>query len=309
MKLILHIGFPKTGTSSIQTFLSENTERLKQSKILYLMTPGRVEYRDLALVCMSFKRTDAYTRHVLSQSDLSREALVADLRESIIQELKDIDVNAYDTVVISSEHLSSRLRTSEEVERLKEIVAPFFSEVEVFAYIREQVNRIPSQYSTYIKSGGVLSFDKFITKSLKSPGMKYDKSLGNWLVAFDKSTVNVRVFDKREFVGGGLISDFIDFVGLISISDFYYPSAEVNPAISVKAGFFMLLFNRYLPDVIKANPAKRESVVNFLCRFKGAKYSLSEADKLSIERHFLDSNNETKRLFFSDRTELFLDKN
>lgn len=309
MKLILHIGFPKTGTSSIQTFLFENTELLKKNRILYLATDERVEYRNLAVIAMNEKRSDAYTRHLLSQTQFSREDLVADLTKQITLDFKSINKEDYDAVIISSEHLSSRLKRLEEVERLKSILEPYFDDVNVVAYIREQAERIPSQYSTHIKSGGTLKFDKFVHRCHESVGMFYDKTLKNWVKVFGKDRTLVRIFDKREFIGGDLFQDFIQANGFSFVQGFHYPSSQVNQSISKFACKLMLIFNKYFPDSIKLNPSKRQTVVDFLCRHNGLENKLNSEEKEFVRKVFSESNNSIKCAFFPERSELFMDKN
>lgn len=47
--LILHVGMGKTGTSSVQFFLRDNRERLREMGVLFPASPGNARHTRLGL--------------------------------------------------------------------------------------------------------------------------------------------------------------------------------------------------------------------------------------------------------------------
>jgi hypothetical protein len=191
--LVLHIGRHKCGSSSIQSFMSGNAERLRELGVLY---PGIGRNRD--------------AHHQLAQQlrngDFGSIDQIAALKAD----------HADDCVVVSSEGLW-QLRESE-VAELRARTAR--QNVMIVLYIRDLAGWIPSRYNEYTRRGiNLLNFDEFYERHNLSNGLRIVSSAELWARSFGWENIRVRSLDKRSLTGGTLVDDFLSLFGL-SLVDF-----------------------------------------------------------------------------------------
>jgi len=114
----LHIGTEKTGTTTIQNFLSKNRPGLEQQGILYPQSPGNQNHTALAVYALSEGKQNGLSL----SSGISNAEQVPPFRERLSLAL-DEEIAASDAsiIIFSNEHLSSRLWTDIEIERVKKL--------------------------------------------------------------------------------------------------------------------------------------------------------------------------------------------
>lgn len=221
MNLIVHIGAEKTGTTAIQEMLFDNREVLKSNGFMLLECVGENDHRKIPSYCMADDKYDDYFRKIGIQSLEQKIRFRNELLDNFHNELSCINDEIH-TVIISSEHLSSRLNTQAEVLRFYDLIAPYFTNVRVLCYLREQVETAVSLYSTGLKSGITDEFEKALNSC--RPGniyYNYYEMLKLWSSVFGKSSIEVKIYNKKSFVDGDLISDFLHMVSpeLVGIVD------------------------------------------------------------------------------------------
>ena len=71
MKLILHIGTAKTGTTTLQHWFASNRESLQAQGIYYPKSLGKVNHRALSIFAMNPERPDDsfYRNKIFSVAD------------------------------------------------------------------------------------------------------------------------------------------------------------------------------------------------------------------------------------------------
>ena len=149
MKAWLHIGTPKTGTTTLQKFLDTNHAALLAQRVLCANTTG-----ELALAC-----TENYDSEGLSRVYGIRKNIEwIQFKQTVIRELKE-KVKSHrtiaDYIVFSSEYFHLSLTKPSELEALKNLLHNVgITEISVVVYLREQSEFVASFYSTVIKSGG-----------------------------------------------------------------------------------------------------------------------------------------------------------
>jgi len=141
VKVILHIGGEKTGTTTIQSGLLENAELLESNQILYPRFPEWLEGPTHAYVAAAF--LPAHERSFVSRP------LECPSPEQVREKLTRCR-ERFNTVIISDEHLSSRLQI-DEITKLSETLSPF--SVEIIYYARRQDELLLSWFSTAILNG------------------------------------------------------------------------------------------------------------------------------------------------------------
>ena len=116
MRCILHIGTPKTGTTSLQRVLSSNRDTLAAEGVCYSRAAGKFNSRSLAAAISPNRNEDYLSRQKLLDTDAFqrwREALLDDINNEIADARRSRDV-----YLLSSEHFTSTLDQVSDVTRL-----------------------------------------------------------------------------------------------------------------------------------------------------------------------------------------------
>jgi hypothetical protein len=208
LKAIVHIGTEKTGTSSIQMFLYKNRKKLIKSGYHFLQSAGKTSHWALPAY---FSEDDRFNELYRDEGIRSRQQIdqfKQNFFEQFEKELRSLKKNIH-TVIISSEHFHSRIRTKDEMKDVHQFLSGHFDDVKIICYLREQAATCASWYSTSMKSGGTLSFDEFFKRC--KPGnyyFNYDEMLCNWERHFGIESLNVALFSRDRFLNGDLLDDF-----------------------------------------------------------------------------------------------------
>jgi hypothetical protein len=213
-RVILHIGTAKTGTTSLQKFLSAHEAELGEAGVLYPRA-GRPEWR--------FEEF-AFAHHVLALAIRGRET-PADARhwDDVREELARSDK---ETAVISSENFGGF-----EPEHVRQAAAHLEGHtVKVVVYLRSPLSFLVSAYKQRVKVGQYGgSFGGFVREYVR---FGYGDLLARWADVFGAENVLARVYDKVK-KSPGVEEDFLDVLG-VSPSKFpaYFaekPRANVSP--------------------------------------------------------------------------------
>lgn len=214
-QIVVHIGTEKTGTTTLQSALNSADSRLRANGIAYLPTPGRADSRALAAACLTKPGYDEYLRKesIDTAEKLSafRDRVFADVRTRIA-ELPD---NCH-SVVISSEHFHSRLRTRESVQYLQTCLAPATERIRIVCYLRRQVDVATSFYSTLLKTGGTETLEQAVRRVCRPNNhyYNYQAMLELWADVFGPDALEVRRFGPEHLQGGSIVSDFLYHLAL-----------------------------------------------------------------------------------------------
>lgn len=176
--LYLHLGFNKTGTSSVQSFLRTNAEALAQRGVLY-PTAG-LEHR--------------LGHHHIADALLAKKALpeFADIRAAAER----------GTVVISSERLSQC-----EPAEVRAALGP----AQILCYRRDFMADPLSRYAQHTKHGSTCgSFDEEFAR--KAVVFLPARALAPWIAEF--GSVRLRSLSPCCLTGGDLAEDFCSAIGL-----------------------------------------------------------------------------------------------
>jgi hypothetical protein len=308
MKVILHIGTEKTGTSSIQEFLLQNKKELARQGFFYLHMRGRNEYRAFPAYCMNEGRVDDYFRHNGIVDKKERERFDRDFFTSYKQGIELIPEGIH-TVIVSSEHFASRLKKIEEVSRAKKLIEQDFSSAQVVCYLRNQVAKVCSGYSTRIKTGGIDSFNEYFNLYINNSWDEYDKRLSPWSEVFGFENINVRLFDQSAFIGGTLLDDFCNTLSETLFEHLELPVERHNESLSRLGCEVMRRVNYLFPECIRGNSAienHRVNIIRMIARFvKGDRVRLNAEQIQQISQRYGLANERTCDKYFPDRSHLF----
>lgn len=301
-RCVLHIGTEKTGTSTIQRFLSLNRGAFLQDGVVYPAATGRNGGSQWGFVACANDRTwetDVGAALGIATAE-AQEGYRAALRRELQREFAA--AARADTLLISSEHFHSRLGSPEAIARLRDYLAPWVAEFVVVLYLRRQDRVAVSHYSTKIKSGNAAPvLFPGAPKGVQPYYFDYERIYQNWCAVFGAAALRVRLFEPATFAGGDLLSDFCAAAELQAAGKQRPPPQ--NEALDSAAAAFLLEVNRQLPNLVdgKRN-AERDALARLvasLCR--GRIYPASRAAAQDFYQRFAASNQRLKELIFPDR--------
>lgn len=191
----LHIGTPKTGTTSIQNICHQNRKQLEQAGVTYI--ESGLEYTGHHILAASlfreFSKTNKHGR--IEFTDEMKRKILSDVR-------KEISTCATNSVLISSEVFWKM----PDFKKLRDAFEGF--KVIIILYLRRQDKVLVSHYSEVVKEGSW----KFPFKGYKGrfkDNYRYLGKLEKLESLFGLENLRVRVFEKERFINEDLWDDFI----------------------------------------------------------------------------------------------------
>lgn len=228
--LYLHIGTPKTGTSAIQAFCSNNQAVLNSKGYCYPIMPytypGIGRNRNAAfLQCGIYKDK---VRQIAEEKKRIAEGI------AIVREYFE----TYDNVILSDEGLwiASYEKRKTLWTDLKEYSEKYHFTVKVVVYLRRQDMFMDSRWRQRIKGNGCrrtridISWTDYINNLPEAVQLDYYAALEKISSVFGRENVIVRRFDRKYFTDGMVQADFLNVVGL-EMTDEYAVKPSVNESM------------------------------------------------------------------------------
>ncbi len=258
MEVYIHIGTEKTGTTSLQNFFQINRQRLYEEGVCYPEGPGKEKHFSLSIFCRENSERDDLNIRTGLDTEEKITLFKKEFPERLEKEVSEGNRNCQ-KLILSSEHLSSRLYRKEELQRLKELVKPYSDKPKIIVYLRRQDDYLISSYSTYVKSGGREPFR--IPGENKSSRQRYDyyHILKAWKEVFGKENMMVGVYDEAELVRGDIIEDFLFKTGIQIRQDYRMPERR-NGSLDPVTLEYLRMFNKDVPHIAgnRINPFRAD---------------------------------------------------
>ena len=210
-ELILHIGYPKTGTSAIQDFCYKNRETLLKSyRIYYPNTYGSPEIYLSAHFIHSFVLMGEYPQEFPHELKLTEDYVLLNLE-------KEIKESNPQKVLISSEYFIYLPYKPFKLHKLIEIIKP--KSIKVICYIRRQDKIIESTYMQAIKAISLANIYKSYLQSIERDFNyhRYLRNLDNTLKkVIDRKSITIiyGLYLKDINEDWNVIDDFCDLFGI-----------------------------------------------------------------------------------------------
>lgn len=207
MDLVLHIGTEKTGTTLIQKTLYRNRAALHLHGVALSSVLGAPNNRLLPARVQT--RLDDFHQRLGVTTLAERDRYFASFDDQFGAELAKLRDAGTKRLIISSEHLSSRLSNRLDLQRLHEVLRGQFSNITVLCYVREQTALNRSLYSTAVLNGYDVSAQEFARQiQVGNVYYNFERMLDLWAEEFGQDAVQLAIYDRRAFAGGDLLSDF-----------------------------------------------------------------------------------------------------
>ena len=231
-RLVLHAGVPKTGTTSIQRFLDENSSALAEQGIFYSPTPDRPGRRDHNFLAMA---TWQHVQRIYADrygTDIGR--LQADSAAAWDRMLADFRASDQHTLLVSGEFFA-RAPMKPMIEFAEATLSEF--DITVLFYLRQPSTHYVSWLQQHIKgSNTLLPFGRRRSR--------WAKKLRLWGRVGD---VAVREFNRATMVNGDVVDDFASLIGA-DVSSMARPS-DANESISAEGMDLLVRHRRFtFPD-------------------------------------------------------------
>ncbi|UQB43260.1 hypothetical protein JX580_05130 [Thiomicrospira microaerophila] len=278
-QILVHIGDAKTGTSSIQNYLTFNRQVLLENDILYantgLLAANGIANHKLAF-CLNLARKEYHDQ---------KQTLYTELYQEISQ-------TKCHTIIISSEGFSS-LRTLKDITSLKELLLDY--NVKIFAYLRRPDLWVESWYSQIVKNHPFITktFEEYF-KNHQEPSIK---TILNYSEVFGCENMIVRPFEIDKLHNKNLIDDFFNSIGFDKIG---MCVDDINKSPNI----YITELLRTLNEQIKINDKKRIALNEYLINnikldSDEAKYYFSRKERALFLEKFTKEIFEINKLFSS----------
>lgn len=243
MKLVLHIGPPKTGTTAIQGALIQNRKALLEAGALYFFE-------------------DTEPAWALPMQFLTKQTMHPALRQHFwsLPEARNWSQRAWTqldnqiarhnphTVILSSEHFVDQYM---DFAALHERLAQVSTDIHVVAYLRDPASHYCSMVDQLIRGGQRLSV-------LPTPWTyRYPQvaRIRRYLKRYGRERMHVQSFDRRHLEGGDIVTDFsrllTDRLGLDLPALTY--EGGLNTALSGAAAALLAVMNETFVRIRKDN--------------------------------------------------------
>ena len=294
-RCVLHIGTEKTGTTAIQHYLRHHRESLLEQGVCFPLaanTEHLSQWEFAAIVHHGGPWKQDMGRELGITDRASQDQFRAELHKKLEQEFSEID--QADTLVISSEHLQSRLYLQKELLDLKAFLDPFAEQFEVLVYFRRQDELALSLLSTRLKSSAHVPLGDILHTLNESPRYyAYDEIYQRWATAFGEDAMHARLYEPPKWPNANLIKDFCSAA---KIPDFGTETSKHNLSLNKQGFQFINALNHLYPNASgdRSNEQRAELVRRIGQLFAGKYYPLSRDQAISFYRQF-DAVNERLR--------------
>lgn len=245
----LHIGFHKTGSSSIQVSLKGNHEKLKANGVLYPIFRFEneiIENHSIPFYSIFSKHRNTYRENIRRGLN-SNELVNIQNQKYINQLLEQVAETNCQTIVVSGEDLS--MLSVDEVRGVKD----FFNEklpeysFKVFAFVRSPVDFWASDCQENIKAG--LSLEQSLLQIKPHIGKRFQRALANYENVFGLENIKVCKFEDARSSENGLFDFFIKKIGLDFIGEL--DEFVENTGFSYEACCIASKINAHMPERLR----------------------------------------------------------
>ncbi len=151
MKLFLHIGTEKTGSTSFQRWGRINRQALAAHGVCYSQSLGPENHRKLYLWALPPDQEDDGYAHSGLNAPAARQVFRRTLPGQFAKEVAQARDKGAHSFVISNEHCHSRLTDEAALLRMRDFLAEHFDDIEILCSLRPQIDVAVSLASTWAR--------------------------------------------------------------------------------------------------------------------------------------------------------------
>ncbi len=303
LKLYLHIGMPKTGTTYIQNFLRANNNVLKEKGYVYPDFGVRFD-------AVGANRNAHFLVSVIR--DENKKRLVGtehEIEDECFEKLYGL-FEEYPNVIISEESIwnsAERKRDKNFWKNLKERLESHGISLKIIVYLRRQDLYIQSFWAQQIKES---RFSDTLQEYIKSSAFKrakldYKQRLDEISEVVGKENMLVRVYEKEQYAPPQktIVSDFLKTVGLQYTDEYTELERLPNRSLSGvyletmrelnKVGIFDV-HNKYVQALMKTVAENNDDIKSI-----SSNEFMTSEEAVEFLAKYKDTNNAVAREYLS----------
>ena len=275
----VHIGMPKTGTTSIQNTLSRND--LGRLHFLQLSNDNHSPYFVNLFENAPWKHQSNVTRGRGPEEVIKRKKAI---RRRLSKSMDEIAASGTaDGIIFSGERLGTAGRCNAvAMGRFRDYFREWCQDFQIYGYVRPLASLMPSDFQQRLQTIGPAPFDlDWIYPHYTERFQKHD-------IVFGRPYVSLRRFVRDDLKDGDVVADIVSQLGIDLVADKYVRS---NETLSLEA--IALLFAARKGGLFQGSDLETSLSLNatstLLKKFKGGKFHFDAAlmDDL-MERNFVD---------------------
>jgi hypothetical protein len=306
MRLLLHIGMPKTGSTSIQRALLANRDRLSE---LGFWLPESMGYPKSRKFYEAFETVPNQYPDFAGVQEVSHLESAAQTKRDLLREVDEAG-GKHHSLIVSAEEMSWRYRP-EHVKTLARECGLLFDSVEVVVFLRDQLTAIPSRYWLDLKLT-LLSknFERWVEEDvLPSRQFDYGQLVRRWETNFPRANLRIIPFETgshfdavHAFFSEVLGQDVSSFDRALAVRENASGSAVDCEILRITNGILRHEPRFFgLPFFKKPRRLKRDinSTMPIFSRFRGISLGGVLAQRVVTE--FYDSNRLLSDQYFAGR--------
>lgn len=303
--LYIHIGTPKTGTTSIQNFCGLNREKLREQGVLYPIMNYHYERK-------SVNRNGYFLTGTIKENGTRNKEKEKEVFDSELQYIVDC-FKENDTILLSDESIwwATSTRRKGLWKDLKKHSEQHNYQIKVIVYLRRQDQFMMSRYNQRLKTDFVASTQNFDEYFADMNGrfkcvMDYRDRIDNIAKSISKENVIVKRFDRNYFYNGDLNQDFLNILGVKVDDSFQQLKETANTGISVQSGEIKRVLNRLKPITMAENNKLLEILNECENVLPESNTSLMSTDEVkNFMEQFVDSNESIVDEYIGDGKPMF----
>jgi hypothetical protein len=263
--LYLHIGMPKTGSTSIQNFLNQNKSGLDKYNMYFYSDDKYGNFTSLPFAFSDHHSMD----FIKFNNQLFNEEDVQKFKDKTLNNFKlQIHKNQNKNFIVSSEHIFTIGDDENAIRKMANFLKNQFDNVVVIIFLRNQLDYVLSSISTQIKTNYLTSRDIGITRELSklsypenSKDLYYDKHLLIFEKFFGNRNLRIKKFNKNHN-SKILNSIFLNILEINSYDSFKFNNSS-NKSLNLKTLKSMTRFNYLLKDKFPDQRTKFLNIDNY----------------------------------------------
>lgn len=297
-RIIIHAGFHKTGTSSIQATLGRNRQKLIKSNIHY---PG-------------FSKTKPINNHSIPLYSLFTEKPAQwgfniknkitskdDIENTHNSYIEGLAYNLLDfkggTVVFSGENIA--MLKEDELQNFKSFILNTVdqsAQVEVYFYVRDYLNYTVSASQQRIKGGATLK-----EVYSKPPICLYRNVITKFHSVFGSKNIFINSFEEAIKHEYGIVGHFLCLLDN-HMDCSTYDIVRKNDSFSAEAIMLLSSLNESIPLIIngKLNENRNPQIINEFGKIQGNKFDLPSKIKKEVIELVKEDNDWMKESYSID---------
>lgn len=313
VEIVLHIGISKTGSTSIQRWLADIC-RPACSGVYFPDASGLpftsfgnheglVLFAGSESVWISGHATQLFNRIPIEVARHDRAAFLKIYGESLARCIRAAAESGCSRLLLSNEHMSERLDTSDIVS-FTDRLRPLFSSMTLVVYLREQSMVYPALYGEMVKHGSRLTFAEFSNTAWVHRRFDYDRLLMSW--AECEWTVRPAIYRERADSGPqwNVVSDFATQVWAVADDEPLTPAPDDRHNVSHRTETYEMMARINSTRMPASVRRRLLSSMDLLPLFPRRFSARNEGVLQEIRARHADGNRKVARTYFG-REDLF----